>query len=62
MKMDDVESRHVLKDEFHQPEMVRQGLTTIRITPKRAWADWNKLRIGFRIAAGEQRDLMAETD
>jgi hypothetical protein len=39
---------------------MRQGLTAIRITPQGTIASWDQSGRGFGIAAGEERDVVAQ--
>ena len=59
MKMDDVEMVRLAKDQFHQPDMVRQRLAALGIAPESAFAARRQPCAGYRIAAGKQRDVVA---
>ena len=53
-------SRDSSKNHFHQPDVMRQRLAAIRITPESALASGDQLRSRFRVTAGEQSDLVAQ--
>src|ERR1700722_1280092 len=60
MKVNHVKLSCLAKNQFHQPDMVRQRLATIRITPESALASGNESRRGFGVAASEQGDVVAQ--
>jgi len=45
VKVNDVKLRRLAKNQFHKPDVVRQRLTAIRITPKGAMASRTSLAL-----------------
>jgi len=59
MEMDNVEPRHVLKDHFHEPDVVGQGVAAACVVPQGLAARRDESRAGLRVATGEQRHLVS---
>ena len=54
MEVNHVEPGDIGKDQFHQPDMLRQRLPAARIAPECAGTPGDEPRPRLRIAAGEQ--------
>ena len=61
VEMQDIEFRHPLGDPVQHDDVVRQGIVNA-VEPERAGHDRGELRLGARIAAGEQGHIMALGD
>ena len=62
VKMDYVEQMGPLKNLLHFQHLVNKVIVAITIETKRLSAGRNQFRFGQRIAAGEERDLVALID
>src|SRR5260370_5210560 len=59
VEMDDVEMARLPEDQFHQPDMVRQRLAALWVPPKGTFAARHQRCAGYRISAGNQRNVVA---
>ena len=60
MEVNHVEAMGLLKDPLEHEEVGGDGIPRIRIESQSAGAYRDQLGVRFRVAAGEQRDVVAE--
>jgi hypothetical protein len=60
VKVDQIEFIRVIENLFHHQSMMCNRIDAIGIEPKRLLARGNQPRVGYRVAAGKQGDVMPE--
>ena len=61
VKVEDVETRYVLENKLHEAYVMGQCLPAVLVAPECPRAGCDQFGRGFRIAAGEERDLVPES-
>jgi hypothetical protein len=62
VEVDKVEAGDILEDQLHEPDMVGERFLAVRVSPQGSRAGRDELRPGLGIAAGEERDLVAQAN